>query len=1470
MNNEKLDEIRQLILALLVSRKGATAVPLLERDYYDAENTRIPYRQFGYSNLVEFLQSFPEHFIVEQYNGGHYVRGIPSEKSRHVSSLVSRQRMREPPRARYNGPPRFRPPFNRRPHHYARPVQEFHIAPDMLCQLMQHIKDHPNGVSLQDAVTIVQRSVSNVNITAQQLRGQLQLLSHQLRLDGNMIFPILSNDSHNAAQQQRPMEEPQLPSKSLSDLESPPTPTVCAAGQEDYENYIEYFSDDDDFLPVDSASNCQRRAETNGEISDREAFAMMNGNGNTEMRTANVDVSQLISDRIKLRLEELMRKHPDGIWCAELPNLYLREYKVNKMGDFMLYSADKRPVVPEPIDIAPTLRNDEDNAPIPADVSPTITRNFAPNDVMNYDDKVDKISVVELKRNRKYLGVYVIELFHPNFFWIHLRENRKHFEKMMDELTEFYECNKSKYTIAKIALKKDLNCACIYSNRWHRAIIRSVKPDFRVTVFFYDYGTLKTYSPEDVYYLHKQFAFLPAQAIPCGLFKVKPCVGDRWKRSVVEKFSEKIEDTLLAATIVTIDPEHNSMMVILTDTSEEEDVRMNDWLVNERLAQVGKTADAVDMASIMRYVRNNLNQLPTYCFAEENLMPDNCCKATSTEETFEVPLVSPKSTLHYDSHHQQQPVRPPPGFPPLGEQRVPPNLSSTNFHNGYSFANASNAKAVFNDAEATTNPFLTDELIYNDAKQIYMSLWNETKNLQSSVADILYEPLKPSLAFKDLIQLNKILTITKKVLLEQKSDCSTGTKTPSTPNPASGTTLNDAGSAPKASYNLNSETFTKDFNANTILMSNPFGANGDDRPQSNAAFLGYSSDGFTFKSNWSQSDELNPHMQIPSPQMPPPTASPAPPTFINHIPPASTFIPNTNQNGENVPVTPVSPAILTSASSNSSEFLDTVNIQFANMLKDTNPFKFYMTNGMQVPETQNERTSHNYDADITSYFSAINPQNSHAPNTETVNIHAGSNCFTPAGHVGENYTPRIVYEAGPVMYNTQKKQADANARQNTCSNNLDNILNAHVSENYTPKIVYESGPVMYNTQKQQVNADARQNTCNNNSDNIQNAQSRELRQDKKPTSQVANDIAVSYTQQHKVTNQITRDNPQVDKNYVTRPPAYYTQGSQPVIKGEPIYYQQNSNVNNLRQPVSLQSWTQTEVPEHWANLRFQNSVPVSNHNENPAFGIPTTFSRQDWNCDNGRKFAPREMTEATDSSNIFKFKDSHDKERPIDGYAKSCNIEHGSVQQRTCDIDSFVFQKIDSVKGVTFIFNIEQDGWILTCEFVEAFTNLKLQSRLLATLEAMNIKVTFKEIQRSEYPVQFSQLDRHIWDNNWDWTGNLPDYESIALRRSRASSRITFTITTFTNINVRIYFCHSRYPLNVPRDSEKRIVSISLISLQSALALLHRLKIVPREEIENAFKKNEFLDGSILPTLWMLIVTYRDFRRRILLCSNYI
>lgn len=60
-------------------------------------------------------------------------------------------------------------------------------------------------------------------------------------------------------------------------------------------------------------------------------------------------------------------------------------------------------------------------------------------------------------------------------------------------------------------------------------------------VLFYDYGTLKTYEPDEVFYLHKRFSSLPAQAIPCGLYNVKPILSDRWKKSVNSQFIDRID-----------------------------------------------------------------------------------------------------------------------------------------------------------------------------------------------------------------------------------------------------------------------------------------------------------------------------------------------------------------------------------------------------------------------------------------------------------------------------------------------------------------------------------------------------------------------------------------------------------------------------------------------------------------------------------------------------------------------------------------------------------------------------------------------------------------------------------------------------------------------------------------------------------------------------------------------------------------
>jgi len=287
--------------------------------------------------------------------------------------------------------------------------------------------------------------VPYVNVSPQDLRDQLRELSHQLCLDGNMVYPTQNNNLQgNAVHQQSLMDNASAPqlwnvSESPSNSGSPPiTQTVCAAGEEEFE-CGECFSDELDFVPAGYTGKCQRRPKTSEqlatnlaqyvkyeqtntfnnevkndiEISEDAYFAMMNSKSNSEMKAFERlgDISEIICDKTKFRLEELLRKHPEGIWCADLPEVYLKEYKVrlnytglgfasvreftsflpkifymtqvNKTDDFILYSADKRPVVPktEPIDIAQSSHNqhdehrtvqvqcsNEDDAPIPSEV----------------------------------------------------------------------------------------------------------------------------------------------------------------------------------------------------------------------------------------------------------------------------------------------------------------------------------------------------------------------------------------------------------------------------------------------------------------------------------------------------------------------------------------------------------------------------------------------------------------------------------------------------------------------------------------------------------------------------------------------------------------------------------------------------------------------------------------------------------------------------------------------------------------------------------------------------------------------------------------------------------------------------------------------------------------------------------------------------------------------------------------------
>lgn len=417
------------------------------------------------------------------------------------------------------------------------------------------------------------------------------------------------------------------------------------------------------------------------------------------------------------------------------------------------------------------------------------------------------------------------------------------------------------------------------------------------------------------------------------------------------------------------------------------------------------------MTNLMKYVLNNLDQLPMYCYAEENLIADYCSKTTSTEEIHEVPLVSPGETLLSCSNQkQQQPLRPPPGF------------SSLNSSNIYSLDNSSLFKVE-------TNPFLNDEPVdtipTNLVKQTFAQTWTKNTKLQVKLSRMLYNLLERSTVKKSIFdnyimkqrEINSLLKDMEKMILADNDGVAVGA---SNPNEMSS---HDVGHASRMSFQSNDE----------FASLNPSNLFSDDKSTMNqTAFNPTYCDmnSFLFKNNWAQSaGEFNPRVQVPA------QLNPVSTIFDNYGSASSSSYQTIDHENKSVPLMEsLTAGIANTAGSTdgnaSSAFASTIlDVHNPTMYKETNPFRLAMAEAIQIPESaQSAQEATNYNSNP-AYYTSVNPPNN-ILNVKHANVYPTTDVFSPTTHACDvnnvNYTTRIIYEAGPVMYNAQKKEVAIN------------------------------------------------------------------------------------------------------------------------------------------------------------------------------------------------------------------------------------------------------------------------------------------------------------------------------------------------------------------------------------------------------------------------------------------------------------
>lgn len=103
-NLAKLEDLKIDIRSLLVARNSKDiTLQFLNKLYKDMTDEDIPYTDFNYTSLRQFLASMPEVLRLEKNKKNELCAyHIETEKSKHISSLVSRERKDPIPQRRHN------------------------------------------------------------------------------------------------------------------------------------------------------------------------------------------------------------------------------------------------------------------------------------------------------------------------------------------------------------------------------------------------------------------------------------------------------------------------------------------------------------------------------------------------------------------------------------------------------------------------------------------------------------------------------------------------------------------------------------------------------------------------------------------------------------------------------------------------------------------------------------------------------------------------------------------------------------------------------------------------------------------------------------------------------------------------------------------------------------------------------------------------------------------------------------------------------------------------------------------------------------------------------------------------------------------------------------------------------------------------------------------------------------------------
>ncbi|KAJ8687353.1 hypothetical protein QAD02_023147 [Eretmocerus hayati] len=539
----KLEELKTIIRSLLIAENNSLDVTLekLRSLYREQIDEDIPYKDFGFTSLREFLASIPD-VVYFDYNKNKQlcVYHVESERSKHISELISKERKRTQPNSRRN----LILSNNR---------IDLHVLLKILREAYAYAKlKRKSGISKMDVLGRVKNYVGHhSSYTHENLSSQLNEFTHLLTHDDDFIFfkPKSCNSYMNEAMQKKShhnRKSDEFPVDSISDFIKDTIKTRLKLLLKKHPCGI--WSND---LP---------------KVFQQEF--------RWDLKYYDLGFSSII---------EFVSALPHIMKLITPPNarkqLVVSAQKNSNMKNVLRYPVSKS--------VESTVIWGTD--PIPSELSPEVSKLLIPSEFLSFDETVEQIFVTSLQS--KYIDVIVSDVKNPSWFWVNLRENKRTLDKLMNELQEFYALQHlNKFRVSRLVVRPGLHVACVYAGMWHRGIIKNLrKAEKDVSILFYDFGTVYHYKLEDIYFLDKRFSTVPVQAIPCSLFNVRPTTTAKtWPYDALKQFSRRVCSKEFVARIIEVDPEHNFLSINLIDTSSEDDVEIDSWMFANDLGKPGE------------------------------------------------------------------------------------------------------------------------------------------------------------------------------------------------------------------------------------------------------------------------------------------------------------------------------------------------------------------------------------------------------------------------------------------------------------------------------------------------------------------------------------------------------------------------------------------------------------------------------------------------------------------------------------------------------------------------------------------------------------------------------------------------------------------------------------------------------------------------------------------------------------------